>query len=345
MKASERSYHGDEVLYKTLVDNLPNPILIHVMGKVVYANDVIMEFTGLQKEEIIGKDLADLLIDPVDTRNSRSMYDLFTNPALKEAEVEIRTESRKVVLKTFLLRNNQIRYKRKEAVMSILFDITERKNLEQYVLQKVLETEEKERKRFAADLHDDLGPTLSSIKIHLGLLDNSKDPDKFRADLKICSDLLTESIAKMRIIANNLMPRLIDNYGMEAALNSFIKMMQREGVFTIEFDSNLNGKRLSRQIELHFYRVICELINNTIKHSGASRALVKLTLSKGRLAIRYTDNGKGYDVIEPDIKSTGMGIGNILQRVKLVGGTIKFLRKDGKTEVHISKELEPSDFA
>jgi PAS domain S-box-containing protein len=345
MNAESKVHHEDEALYKSLVDSLPNPIMIHVKGKVVYANEVILEFTGLSKDEIIGKDLEELLIDPVDVQNSNTLYNQFTNPSLTEEEIEIRTESRRVVLKTFLLRNTRIKYKGKDAVMSILFDITERKNLEKYVLGKVIETEEKERKRFAADLHDDLGPTLSSIKIHLGLLENPKDPEKYAQDLKICKELLTESISKMRIIANNLMPRLIENYGIESALNSFIKIIQREGVFTVDFATNLEGRRFSKQIELNFYRVICELINNTIKHSGATRAVIKVTYADRILKICYTDNGKGYDVKTLDLKTTGMGIGNIRQRVNLVGGIIEFVRKHGKTEVRISKAIDQSDLA
>jgi signal transduction histidine kinase len=227
--------------------------------------------------------------------------------------------------------------------MTSLFDITERKNLERYVLGKVIEAEEKERKRFAADLHDDLGPTLSSIKLHLSLLESPKDPETFLSDLKMCKELLNDSIGKMRIIANNLMPRLIDNYGLEAALNSFIKIMQKEGQYTIEFMSNLEGKRFAKHIELHIYRIICELINNTVKHSGATKSIINLDFNRKMLMLYYTDNGKGYKVEEIHDRSKGMGIDNILQRVSLINGTIKFQNKRGKTEVRIEKEIEPSE--
>jgi PAS domain S-box-containing protein len=332
-----------EALFETLVKHLPNPLLIHMNGKVVFANDFIIQVLGYPKEEIIGKDLATLLIDPVDHENTRSLYDLLINPGITEEEIEIRTVSHKVILKTFLLRNSRIRYKGKNAVMTSLFDITERKNLERYVLGKVIEAEEKERKRFAADLHDDLGPTLSSIKLHLGLLENPKDPETFTADIKICKDLLNDSIAKMRIIANNLMPRLIDNYGLEAALNSFIKMIQKEGQYTVDFSSNLEGKRFPKQVELHLYRIICELINNTVKHSGARKSTVNLDFNRKTLKLFYTDNGKGYKVSEIQDKPAGMGIGNILQRVGLINGTIKFDRKKGKTEVRINIDISPSE--
>jgi len=337
------SFHESEALFKTLVKHLPNPILIHMDRKVVFANDFIIQILGYPKDEIIGKDLATLLIDPVDHEKAHFLYHLFINPRVIEEEIEIRTVSQKVILKTFLLRNSRIKYKGRNAVMTTLFDITERKNLERYVLGKVIEAEEKERKRFAADLHDDLGPTLSSIKLHLSLLENPKDPETFLSDLKMCKELLNDSIGKMRIIANNLMPRLIDNYGLEAALNSFIKMMQKEGQYTIEFISNLNGKRFAKQVELHLYRIICELINNTVKHSGATKSKINLDFKGKILMLYYADNGKGYKVEEIHDRSKGMGIDNILQRVSLINGTIKFQKKGGKIEVRIGKEIEPSE--
>ncbi len=146
-----------------------------------------------------------------------------------------------------------------------------------------------------------------------------------------------EAITKMRIISNNLMPRLIESYGLEASVNSFINTMQTEGVFSIEFISNLSGRRFLKQIELHFYRIICELINNTIKHSGAKVARIKLNFSKDVLLLTYTDDGKGYKIEDIDNKKIGMGIGNILQRVNLIDGKIEFRTVKGKTVVKISK--------
>jgi signal transduction histidine kinase len=118
--------------------------------------------------------------------------------------------------------------------------------------------------------------------------------------------------------------------------------MQSEGVFSIDLESNLKGRRFPRQIELHFYRIISELINNTVKHAGASKAIVKLNYSQGLLKLMYTDNGKGYKVGELDPKKVGMGIGNILQRVSLIDGEIEFKNRKEKTEVRIIKVLPGS---
>ena len=336
---AEESLLESEALYKTLVNSTPNPILIHVNGKAVFANDVIIEVTGFDKDEIIGKEISELFSDPGDTRKINSFSNVAGNNIIEEEEFEIRTENRKFVIKNFLIRNSKIKYKGQDAVMTILIDITERKHLEKYLLSKVIETEEKARKQFAADLHDDLGPTLSSIKLHLGLLEHSKDPAKFTETLTIANDLLSEAITKMRIIANNLMPRLIENYGLEAAINSFINTMPKKGLFSVEFNSNLNGRRFPKHVELHLYRIISELINNTIKHAGATIASVKLNYSRSLLKLTYTDNGKGYNVEEINKKTSGMGVSNILQRVNVIDGKIQFLRKKGKTEVKIWKEI------
>ncbi|MEI7897484.1 MAG: PAS domain S-box protein [bacterium] len=320
-------------------NSIPNPILIHIGRKVVFANDLVLGITGFDKDEIIGKNVAELLSDPTDTRNNAVFNNLSGDSFVEEEEFEVRSESRKVLIKNFLLRNTRIKYLGQDAVMTILIDITERKHLEKYILSRVIETEEKDRKQFAADLHDDLGPTLSSIKLHLGMLEYSKTPEKFAETLSICNQQLAEAIAKMRIVANNLMPRLIENFGLEAALNSFIGTMQNEGVFTISLKSNLKGQRFAKQTELHFYRIICELINNTVKHAGATTADVKLRVAKGILTMNYTDNGKGYQVSTTGKTPGGMGVGNIIQRVNLIDAKIQFLNRNGKTEVKIRKEL------
>lgn len=332
-----------EELYKTLVGNLVYPIIIHQQGKVIFANQMVLDFAGCTVEEIAGKQLSDIFRDPEDEENIKRLLCLFTNPAVSEEEIEIRTESGKLMLKTFLLRNNKIRYLGKEAVMSILFDITNRRQLEKYILDKVIETEEKDRKQFAADLHDDLGPTLSAIKLHLGLAGQEKDRARLEETLSVCKTLLDDAIGKMRIISNNLMPRLIEDYGLEAALNSFIKTVQREDTFMISFMSNLGEVRFQKATELHLYRIITELINNTIKHAGADSATLKINYQDKVLKITYSDNGKGYVIAGDGRQRTGMGIGNILNRVDIISGKITFGNRNGKTEVKIVRAFPGQD--
>lgn len=329
---------ADTGFLQAVFDAMPNPILIHRAGKVIFANAQAAGITGLAQELLPGRDVQELLTDPADPENA--VFRLGPDgeyPA--EEEFAVRTANRKVVIRNFLVRNNPIRYKGKDAVLTVLIDITARKHLEKYIISRVIETEEKNRRQFAADLHDDLGPILSSIKLHLGLLQTAKSREKADDMLFIINHQLAEVIAKMRLVANNLSPRLIENFGLEAAVRSFISMMQNEESFRIELDCNLDGRRFNRPVEIHYYRILCELINNTVKHSGASVATVGLHCNSNSLTLSYTDNGKGYDADEIRQKPGGMGIGNILQRASLIDARITFGRENGQTTVSLVRDL------
>ncbi len=220
-------------------------------------------------------------------------------------------------------------------VLVMGIDITEEKNIEKYVLGKVIETEENNRKRFSSDLHDDLGPILSTIKLQLGLLYSSNTVERQTEILSACEELLAESIEKMRTVANKLMPGVIEKFGLEAAIHAFLKRIGRENEFSVDFRSNLGEYRFETEKELHIYRIICELINNTIKHSGANFAQLTIHQSDQGMDIAYTDNGKGYTPVKSSTLYTGMGLQNISNRVNLLNGKIDFIESKGKTEVRI----------
>lgn len=218
-------------------------------------------------------------------------------------------------------------------------DITHKKGIEKYVMRKVFETEEANRRQFASDLHDDLGPTLSLIKMKLGMLNFHTHEDQQQVNITECEGLLADSVGKMREIANMLTPPLIDGFGLEAALNSFLKKIPQHGKTAISMQSNLDGFRFKKNTELHFYRIICELINNTLKHSGSTEAGINLDLTKDRLTMKYMDNGKGYSIEKIQDEKRGIGLYNILNRVNSFDGQIEFLKKKGKIQVVIRAKI------
>jgi PAS domain S-box-containing protein len=224
-------------------------------------------------------------------------------------------------------------------ILEIGVDITEKRNMEKLVLSKILETEERDRKRFATDLHDDLGPTLSAIKIQLSLLGTVKNDKERKELLAICDQLLLDGIDKMRTLANNIMPSLIESYGLETAVKSFFKKMEKPSQLTFKFSSNLKGYRFHQESELHLYRIVTELVNNTIKHSGATKVTLDLKLTEQEFRMIYSDNGIGYTVAKDDIQSSGIGIQNMMNRINLLHGNIDFMKKEGKTVVIVSKPL------
>lgn len=336
----------DPVILADVLNSVPNPILIHENGKVLFANEPVLEMTGFSAKEIAGKTVTELLTDPADPETSEPVMRLARGTFAEEEEFEIRAGSRRVVIRHFLMRNRRLRFYGDDAVLTILVDITERRHLENFMISRILETEEKDRKRFAADLHDDLGPILSSIRLHLGLLENAKDPARFAETLAICNSQLGAAITKIRAVANNLMPRILENFGLEAAIGAFIGTMRQEGTFEVTFISGLKEMRFPKEDELHLYRIVCELINNTVKHAGATAALLSMKCENGSLEMTYSDNGKGYDAGEAGKKPVGMGLANIIRRAGLIGARIEFTRRAGKTEVHLQKfipEVHPKE--
>jgi len=133
---------------------------------------------------------------------------------------------------------------------------------------------------------------------------------------------------------------LIDNHGLEAALKSFCKSISREGMFSADLVSNLGSIRFSMDVEMHLFRIVGELINNTIKHSGGSKASIRLTYSKGLLSLAYMDSGKGYNPEDAMKKPGGRGLSNILHRVNLIEGEIEFSSVKNGTKVHVQKRIK-----
>lgn len=171
-----------------------------------------------------------------------------------------------------------------------------RRESEKRVLAAVIRTEEQERQRFAKELHDGLGPLLSVIKMLVSGLDANKESEvneKIKQNLRQAVD---EAISGVRDISANISPHILNNFGLKDAVEAFIKRMRQADNFKVYFTTNLENQRFNYNIEVVVYRVICELINNTLRHAAASKVTIDLQLEEGILYLEYTDNGIGFDV-------------------------------------------------
>ena len=198
-----------------------------------------------------------------------------------------------------------------------------RNESEKRVLNAIIHTEEKERRRLAKDLHDGLGPLLSTVKMAVSSLVQMEQDAKSK-EIIINTDLvITEAIRSLKEISNNLSPHVLDNFGLASAIKSFSgKVNMAQGVH-ISFNSNMFDDRLNYNTEVVVYRVVCELINNTIKHAHAMNIEMQLTRHNRIVTLVYTDDGKGFDVTEVLCgQSEGMGYANIMTRIKSIKGII-----------------------
>lgn len=200
-----------------------------------------------------------------------------------------------------------------------------RQESENRVLQAIMETEEKERRQFAKDLHDGIGPLLSNIKMSVSALDTSKLEGFNRNVVDNVNNVITESIAALKNTSNNLSPHMLESFGLGSAIASFIDNINTLGKIDISFNSNIDAVRFNNLVEINLYRVICELFQNTVKHAGASNISLLIHYHDNKMIVQYFDDGIGFDPESPDIMS-GMGISNIRSRLKTMHGEIEFKR-------------------
>ncbi|MGB8359499.1 MAG: ATP-binding protein [Bacteroidales bacterium] len=208
---------------------------------------------------------------------------------------------------------------------------TDRTRSERRLLNAIINTEETEKKRFAKDLHDGLGPLLSTVKMSLSALTPRVTDPIGKEILSNTSHVLNEALSTIKEISNNMSPHVLTNLGVASAIRTFAAKVNQTRSVTIDFRTNMEGERFDSDKEVVLYRVACELINNGMKHSGASKIEMDLHRHQKIITLQYLDNGRGFDTEKLTSEETvGMGIPNIETRVKSVDGVFLIESSKGK---------------
>jgi signal transduction histidine kinase len=202
-----------------------------------------------------------------------------------------------------------------------------RNEMDRKVLEAIIKAEEAERKRIAKELHDGLGPLLSHLKMSISALNCGEDHAQMEM-IDGMKQVANESIAAVREISNNLSPHVLENFGLMSAVKAFAGKMAESKMIAIDIDGNIGEKRFHPTVEVALYRVLCELINNTLHHSGGKAIKMRLKQAGGYLFIYYSDDGKGLPAGTGIEGHQGMGFSNILSRLKAIEGKIELTDRD-----------------
>lgn len=203
--------------------------------------------------------------------------------------------------------------------------------------EAVLKGEEQERTRLAKDLHDGLGGMLSGIKYSLNTMKGNiiMTPENVQA-FERSIDMLDSSIKEMRRVAHNMMPEALVKFGLNTALKDFCNDINQSGALKIIYQSiGLENAVIDQTTAITIYRIVQELLNNTMKHAAAKNAIVQVSKSDGVLAIEVEDDGKGFDTSILK-QSKGIGWTNIQHRIEFLKGKLDVSsHPDNGTSVHI----------
>lgn len=317
----------------TLLQTVSALIIVQdTKGKIVRFNHVCEEVTGYTFNEVQGKTPWGVPLMPKDqTSASREVFDTLMSTG-KSLENEIfwmsRTgEKRLIHWSNTLLKNDKGKI---EYIIKTGIDITESKNMERELLNAVVEGQENERKRISRELHDGLAPLLSSVKNNLEVVAPVVEElaEKHRSYFNDSVKQLNNAMDEVRTISKDLMPRTLEDFGLVTALKEMCDRVERTNKLKVNFFKAGITMRLASEREIVLYRVTQELVNNALKHSGATNINVQLIKHKKSIVLSVEDNGRGFNPLQSLNK--GLGMKNIESRVKSLGGYANFDSKSNK---------------
>jgi signal transduction histidine kinase len=218
-----------------------------------------------------------------------------------------------------------------------------RKESEARLLKAVIQTEENARQSFARELHDGLGPVLSSIKMIVSAIELEKMDTPNKRIIERTSKATDEAITTLKEISNHLSPHLLKNYGLIKALDTLVSQLLTNLNIRLELTGNIKSKRYSYDLEINVFRVVSELLNNSVKHGSPGKIEIKMEENGNYLRIEYEDDGAGFDFRDSakEIHLSGMGLENIRSRIKSLNGYYYMDSEPGEgVKVHIQIPLK-----
>ncbi|RAW00068.1 sensor histidine kinase [Pseudochryseolinea flava] len=221
-------------------------------------------------------------------------------------------------------------------------EVEKKVNQQKFRSVLILEGQEEERKRLAMDIHDGIGQMLTSLKFHIESINATGDPTAVQQKLTEIQHLIAQVIKEVRRVTFNLKPTVLGDYGLQAALNVFVKeigkLTEIKLAYQTEGDTSV---RLPQKIENNIFRIIQEAINNAIKYSSATQIDVILQQEEETVNIIVQDNGNGFDEKLVEARSvnieSGRGFFNMYERTEYINGALSIKSEPGKgTRVHLA---------
>ncbi len=195
------------------------------------------------------------------------------------------------------------------------------------LLEASVDSQENVRRQIGGDLHDDIGTLLSATRLQLSLLGKQIKKNDLQTDFfDQTNELLNDAITNVRRISKELMPATLDKFGLEIGLKEFAEKFSTVTGVKVNFTSDgVDESKFSKKTALIFFRIVQELVNNSLKHANATDINISLKQGQTHLNLKVSDNGKGFDLQEVMASpATGIGIRNIESRLSVIGGKVKF---------------------
>lgn len=192
------------------------------------------------------------------------------------------------------------------------------------LLKAVIETQETERKRIAQDLHDDISSKLNVVNLNAHLLTTPNLSEKELEEIK--SNIITltgKALENSRKIAHDLLPPVLEKFGLDAGVEELcLEFSSSKGV-QVSYDNEVTFDEADLRRQLHVFRILQELMNNSIRHGKATAITINFIPNGEYCKCIYTDNGIGFDE-NNSLHQKGLGLKNIESRISFLKGSLSF---------------------
>ncbi len=196
------------------------------------------------------------------------------------------------------------------------------------MLKNTINAQEKERKRIARDLHDEVGAMLSVVKLNINRFEKKSGHADSKELAQETKTYIDEVITQVRRISRDLMPPSLEKLGLYFALEDLTAWIKKAGQIDLEIWKSGEPFRFDVKKELAVFRIIQELLNNSIKHSRASKIEINIRFTSKGMAVFVRDNGVGFELKK--MVKTGLGLQNLESRAQIIGAGFKMKSRPGK---------------
>ena len=192
------------------------------------------------------------------------------------------------------------------------------------LFQSSIDAMEDERRRVSRDLHDEIGAALSVLRLQVGQMniDQGFNPENTQNLIVGSKQLIDNTIENVRRISNDMLPSGLEEFGLKYAIEMLCDKVESASRLVINLNIN-SLERLDNRFELSLYRILQELLNNTLKHANATEVNIDFMTDNKQILIIYQDNGQGFD--PEKLSKKGLGLKNIESRVSMIRGKLEYM--------------------
>ena len=341
LKKAERERREASLYARSLIEASIDPLItINAEGKITDVNRAAEATTGVPRGDLIGSDFAYYFTEP---EKAQEVYqEVFSKGVVRDYTLAIRHVSGRVteVLYNASLYRNEVGDI--QGVLAVARDITERVEAEKKILAsnemlrsltaELVMTEERERRRIAVDLHDNIGQTLALTKMKVESVLGQTSTDGLKKPLAEIGDMIDQSIQESRSLMTDLSPPVLYELGFSTAMQWLCEQIQTQHGLQIILLNDFKVRGIEEEVQILLFRATKELLTNVVKHAGAKQAQVTIQDVGNKIQITVKDDGIGFNVSgigQVAGRSGRFGLLSIHERLKYLGGLVEIETKKG----------------